>query len=85
METLAERMGFSASYFRKLFKEAYGMAPMQYIVSLRISNAQDLLLSGEVNITEAASLSGFEDIYYFSTLFKKQIGLSPSQYIKQHR
>lgn len=85
VETLAERMGFSSSYFRKLFKEAYGMAPMQYIISLRIHTAQDLLLSGEVNITEAASLAGFDDIYYFSTLFKKQTGLSPSRYMKQHR
>ena len=82
---LAEQFGLSASYFRKLFKEAYGMAPMQYITALRINTAQDLILSGEVNITEAALLSGFDDIYYFSTLFKKQTGLSPSRYLKAHR
>lgn len=82
VEDLAERLGLSASYFRRLFKEAYGMAPKQYITDLRISTARDLLLSGEVNITEAAQLSGFDDIYYFSTLFKKQTGFSPTQYIK---
>ncbi len=85
IEKLAERLGLSPSYFRKLFKDAYGMAPQQYITTLRINTAKDLLLSGEVNITEASHLSGFDDIYYFSTLFKKQIGLSPTQYIKANR
>lgn len=85
VEILAERLGLSPSYFRKLFKDAYGIAPMQYITNLRINTAKDLLLSGEVNVTEASRLSGFDDIYYFSTLFKKQTGMSPTQYIKANR
>ena len=85
IEALAERLGFSPSYFRKLFKDAYGIAPMQYITNLRIGTAKDLLLSGELNVTEAARLSGFDDIYYFSTLFKKQMGYSPTQFIKANR
>ena len=79
IEALAERMELSVSYFRKLFTRAYGQSPQQYIISLRINTAYDLLESGEANVSEAAILSGFEDIYYFSTLFKKQTGLSPSQ------
>ena len=49
------------------------------ILYLRIENARDLLLSGEVNVTEAARLSGFEDIYYFSTLFKRKTGSTPTE------
>jgi len=82
VEDLAERMGLSASYFRKLFTKAYGQSPQQYLISLRINTAYDLLVSGEVNVSEAASLSGFDDIYYFSTLFKKQIGMPPSKVSK---
>ena len=85
IEVLAKRLGLSPSYFRKLFKDAYGIAPMQYITNLRINTAKDLLLSGEVNVTEASHLSGFDDIYYFSTLFKKQTGLSPTEYVKANR
>lgn len=78
IDGLASRIGLSVSYFRKLFTSAYGQSPQQYIITLRINTAYDLLKSGEVNVSEAASLSGFEDIYYFSTLFKRHTGISPS-------
>ena len=83
IEDLSRSAGLSISHFRKLFKDTYGSAPMQYITALRINTAKDLLLSGSANITEAAALSGFHDIYYFSTLFKKKTGLSPSAYLKK--
>ena len=83
VEELAESIDMSVSYFRRLFHEAYGCSPMQYIMNLRIENARDLLLSGEVNVTEAARLSGFEDIYYFSTLFKRKTGSTPTQMIRK--
>ena len=83
MEELAGKLGLSASYFRRLFREAYGCAPMQYLVSLRIDHARDLLETGEVNVTEAARLSGFDDIYYFSKLFKRKVGASPSQVLRK--
>lgn len=83
VEELAESIGMSVSYFRRLFHEAYGYSPMQYIMNLRIENARDLLLSGEVNVTEAARLSGFEDIYYFSTLFKRKTGSTPTELLRK--
>ena len=79
---LAKSTGMSVSYFRRLFLEVYGYSPIQYIINLRIANARDLLLSREVNVTEAAQLSGFNDIYYFSRLFKKKTGTLPSSLLK---
>lgn len=83
VEELASSIDLSVSYFRKLFHEAYGCSPMQYIINLRIEHAKDLLQSGEANVTEAAQQSGFEDIYYFSTLFKKKTGSTPSQIMRK--
>lgn len=83
VDKLAKDAGLSVAYFRRLFREAYGCAPMQYIMNLRINNARDLLLSGEVNVTEAAHLSGFDDIYYFSTQFKRKTGTTPTQMIRK--
>ena len=79
IDNLSKRIGLSVSHFRKIFTKAYGLSPQQYIISLRISTAYDLLKSGEVNVSEAATLSGFDDIYYFSALFKKYKGISPSK------
>lgn len=83
IEELADSIGLSVSYFRRLFHEAYGCSPVQYLINLRIEHAKDLLQSGEVNVTEAALLSGFEDIYYFSTLFKRKTGYTPSQIMQK--
>ena len=52
-------------------------------MNLRIENARDLLLSGEVNVTEAAQLSGFDDIYYFSTAFKRKTGFAPTKLLRE--
>lgn len=83
VEELAAAAGLSVSYFRRLFRKAYGTSPMQYIMDLRIETARDLLLSGEANVTEAARLSGFDDVYYFSTLFKRKTGNTPSQLLRK--
>ena len=83
VEALANTVDMSISYFRRLFHNVYGYSPMQYITNLRIEHARDLLLSGEVNVTEAAHLSGFDDIYYFSRLFKAKTGVSPSKLQKK--
>ena len=85
LRALSEAIGLSPSYFRKLFKEAYGISPMQYITKLRIATARDLLASGEFNVTEAAQMSGFNDIYYFSTVFKKETGLPPSRLLRSSK
>lgn len=79
---LAGAIEMSVAYFRRLFRAEYGCSPMQYIMNLRIENAKDLLLSGETNVTEAADLSGFEDIYYFSKIFKAKTGITPSELMK---
>lgn len=83
INALADSVDMSISYYRHLFHQAYGCSPMQYLMDLRIENARDLLLSGEVNVTEAAHLSGFNDIYYFSSLFKRKTGYSPIQLLKK--
>lgn len=77
---IAKRCNISEVYFRKLFREEYGLSPLKYISKLRIKRAQKLLESGYYRVSEAAALSGFDDMKYFSTVFKKVVGMSPSEY-----
>ena len=68
----------------RYFNEHYNSSiPLNYILNIRISNAQSLLENTKYNITEIAAITGYDNPLYFSRLFKKQTGLSPSEYRKQ--
>lgn len=77
---LAEICGISEDYFRKIFRNVYGVSPRKYINELKLSYARELLRSGMYTVTEAAELSGFLDTSYFSREFKKSTGVAPKEY-----
>lgn len=83
IEEYAHSKGMSVSWFIRNFKQYTGTTPMQYIVAVRIANAQMLLEITNDNITEIGHIVGYENPLYFSRIFKKQKGLSPSEYRKQ--
>ena len=75
----------SDCWFNKTFKKVTKMTPTQYIISLRITNAINLLESTGHNINQIASMVGYDDALYFSRLFKKHTGLSPLEYKRQRK
>ena len=79
----AAMQNMSTCWFIRTFKNVTGTTPMQYILSLRITNAQSLLETTDYNITEISNIVGYDNPLYFSRLFKKQKGISPSEYRKQ--
>ena len=66
--------------FRKKFKSALGITPLQYKNQLIMREACNLLKSGEFNVSETAYLLGFDTPYSFSKFFKKMLGISPKEY-----
>lgn len=83
IEHYAASRGMSVSWFIRTFKQYAGTTPMQYIVALRITNAQMLLETTNYNVTEIGNFVGYDNPLYFSRIFKKQKGFSPSEYRKQ--
>ena len=77
---LAKRSFMSEVYFRKLFKEEYGVSPQKYIIRLRIQHAMGLIATGYYSLKEVAAMSGYTDYKYFSVEFKRAVGVSPSEY-----
>lgn len=82
VEDYALSRGMSVSNFYRVFKQISGSTPLQYILKLRLSNAQNLLENSNLSIAEIASAVGYENPLYFSRLFNKHIGVSPSEYRK---
>lgn len=81
IKEIADQSFISEVYFRKLFKEEYGVSPQKYIIDLRIQNAVGLISAGYYSLKEIAYMSGYNDYKYFSVEFKKSMGVSPSEYV----
>lgn len=75
---------YSKFHFARLFKEIYNQSPRQYLISVRIENAKELL-HAKIPVTQVCQDVGFESLSSFSGLFKKLTGLSPSQYQLQYQ
>lgn len=82
---IAGKSFMSEVYFRKLFKEEYGVSPQKYIIDLRIQNAIGLISAGYYSLKEVAYMSGYNDYKYFSVEFKKAMGVSPSKYLYNYK
>ena len=76
----AEKSFVSETYFRKLFKEIFGVAPKKYVIRKRIHHAAFLIGAGYYTLGEIAELCGYRDYKHFLTEFKKEMGVSPTQY-----
>lgn len=83
IDDYAESLHISTNWFIHNFKQYAGMSPAQYILSLRMVNAQSLLERTTYNIKEISEIVGYENPLYFSRVFKKEIGKSPAQYRRE--
>lgn len=85
ISSLAAKSGISEVYFRKLFKEEYGIPPGKELLRMRVEFAQTMLGSELFSIAQIAEMAGFRDQRYFSVLFKKATGVTPSDYRNNKR
>ncbi len=81
---LAEKMGVSEVYLRRLFAAHCGTTPKQYILNLRMEKAKQLLSDNLYTITEIAEKCGFSNLYHFCRVFKQRTGTTPSDYADRH-
>jgi AraC-like DNA-binding protein len=80
---MAYRLNLSSKYLSDLLKQETGKTALELIHLFVISEAKNLLVAGDSNISEIAYRLGFENPPYFSRLFKKEVGMSPKEF-KNH-
>lgn len=80
VELIADKAGYTPSYFTRIFKEISGVYINDFIRQSRISKAKELLALPDCKIGDIPAYIGFNNLCHFSTVFKKDVGLTPSAY-----
>jgi transcriptional regulator GlxA family with amidase domain len=75
--------GLAERSFKRRFQEATGMSPLEYVHTLRLEEAKQMLESGNQPIEAIANEVGYEDAGFFSRLFRRNVNLTPAQYRKR--
>lgn len=81
IKQIASDLNMSEANFCQYFKKITGVSPKEYLTSLKLSKAKDIIKNK--NITEAAYDLGYENISHFISLFKNKYGITPKQYKKK--
>ena len=83
VESVATQLQLSRSTVSHIFSDRIAMSFCDYINSLRLSEAAEILNNPDFTITEIANLSGFPTIRTFNRAFRKHYGITPSEYRKR--
>jgi len=75
--------GLAERSFKRRFEQATGMSPLEYVHTLRLEEAKQMLEATESPIEAIANEVGYEDAGFFSRLFKRHVQLTPAQYRKR--
>lgn len=84
LQTLSEELHVSPYYASHVFKDAVGYSPLQYALRRRIGEAQTLLITTDLPITQIAGSVGYDNVSHFNAQFLKAIGLSPRAFRKAY-
>jgi signal transduction histidine kinase/ligand-binding sensor domain-containing protein/AraC-like DNA-binding protein len=82
VDEFASRMNIGRTVFYKKVKGVTGYSPNEYLRIMRMKKAAELLLAGDLIVSEVSYKVGIDDPFYFSKCFKAQFGVAPSVYQK---
>jgi AraC family transcriptional regulator len=80
LHSLAKESGYSKSHFLRMFREATGITPYQYLLRLRLQQAQRMIKEKSSGLVDIAFACGFSSHTHMSRMFRQAIGITPSEY-----
>ncbi|MEN8168438.1 MAG: helix-turn-helix domain-containing protein [Pseudomonadota bacterium] len=82
---MVELSGLAERSFKRRFAKATGLSPMDYVHTLRLEEAKQILETTDQPIEAVANEVGYEDASFFGRLFRRKVGVTPAQYRKRFR
>ncbi|CAN5800139.1 hypothetical protein BH09VER1_BH09VER1_48720 [soil metagenome] len=81
---MAAMAGMSVPHFSAMFRQTFGLPPVECLIQYRLHHAARLLDNRDLTISQIAAEVGYNDIFHFSKMFKKQFGYSPRHLRQGH-
>lgn len=79
---LSEKLNHDYTYLANLFSDVQGTTIEQFIIAHKTERIKELIIYGELNVTEIAWKMNYSSVAHLSNQFKKMTGLSPSHFKK---
>ncbi len=79
-DVIAGMMQISESYFRRIYKQHFGVAFHADLIHIRMSHAMKLLRQTDMNVKVIAGQCGYPNMYHFMTAFKKETGMTTTEF-----
>jgi AraC family transcriptional regulator len=80
LEALAEESGYSRAHFLRMFREATGVTPHQYVLDVRLRHAQECLRKKDAALIDVAAVCGFSSPSHMTSVFRKRLGMTPGEF-----
>lgn len=80
VENIADVCGLNRSYFGKIFKQALGKSPQEFLLSYRMVQAAELLKLTKLSVGDISLAVGYDNQMHFSRAFKSVYGISPKKW-----
>jgi len=82
---LSEKLNHDYAFLASLFSEVQESTIEQFIISHKVEKIKELLIYGELNVTEISDKLNYSSVAHLSSQFKKVVGISPSQFLKSKK
>lgn len=79
---ISDKFAINGKYASQLFKEAFGMKFVEFLVTLRMERAKELLVQTDKSITDISTEVGYVHAISFGRTFKKVVGVTPGDFRK---
>ena len=85
VQEIADKYGVHPNYMSRLFKQTFGVTPKQYLQTLKLTKACDLLAQTDLPVSMVSASMSYPDQLAFSKAFHKAYGISPTEYRRQQQ